>query len=264
MRQLVRLGITTVMAIGLSACADTDDSASIRMVPIPAGSFEMGCQHENHCIWTEKPAHSVQIKAFNMAATETTWAQYQACISAGACRKPSAINDNYPATHPAIYLNQDDINTYIQWLNKATGQSYRLPSEAEWEYAARAGSTSAYSWGDTARCDKALFNNENGQPCTEKPINNPTAVGRYPANTFGLYDMHGNVRELVADCWNNNYTQAPTDGSAWLEGKCYKVILRGGAWNLGPEHMRAAYRHRGLALARANTNGFRLAQSLSE
>ena len=258
--------MTAALAFGFSACGGGNKAPSITLVTIPAGSFEMGCSNNKNCIWTEKPVHTVHLKTFKLATTETTWAQYQPCINAGVCPAPPQDSSPQQANHPLNFVNQNDINTYIKWLNKATDKQYRLPSEAEWEYAARAGSNTIYSWGNTANCTNAHYNGGETSACNHPPNATPAKgtlpVASFAPNAFGLYDMHGNVREWMQDCWNNSYAEAPNDGSAWMSGKCYKVILRGGAWALDASQMRAAYRHRGLALARTNMDGFRLAQSI--
>ena len=177
---------------------------------------------------------------------------------------------------PVVCVSWNDARRYIEWLNEETGGGYRLPSEAEWEYAIRAGSGSRYHFGDD---ESALCRYGNVRDTTKLPDGRswgnkvncsdgavyPTAVGRYWPNPFGLYDMHGNVREWVEDCWHKNYKGAPTDGSAWTtdcDGR-RRAVVRGGSWASGPRILRAAFRF-GLSLSdRSNGVGFRLVQDLN-
>ena len=127
---------------------------------------------------------------------------------------------------PVRNVSWYDAMAYTEWLWEQTGDRYRLPTEAEWEYAARAGSTTAYSWGDSIGRNRA-----NCDGCASLWDGERTAlVGTFKANGWGLYDMHGNVWEWVQDCWNDNYEGAPTDGTAWLSGDCDRRVLRGGSW----------------------------------
>ena len=133
-----------------------------------------------------------------------------------------------------INVSWDDAQAYVAWLSKETGQPYRLLSEAEWEYAARAGTTTRYSWGDDPPTpEQANFGRNVGKT---------TEVGTYPPNPWGLHDMHGNVWEWVEDCWNESYQGAPSDGSAWTSGDCSRRVLRGGSWVNDPEYLRSADR----------------------
>ena len=139
-------------------------------------------------------------------------------------------------TKPVINVNWDDAQQYVAWFSKMTGQPYRLLTEAEWEYAARAGTTTAYSWGD-----EIGKGNANCNGCGSKWDNRETSpVGSFKPNAFGLYDMHGNVWQWVQDCYHDNYNGAPTDGSAWTSGDCSRRVLRGGAWGNFPRNLRAA------------------------
>jgi formylglycine-generating enzyme required for sulfatase activity len=175
-------------------------------------------------------------------------------------------------------ISFDDATAYVLWLQQKTGQSYRLLTEAEWEYAARADTTTVRYWGDDVKtsCDYANvldlkakttitgasnwsnFNCDDGHAFT-------APVGSYKANGFGLYDMLGNVWEWTQDCWNDNYSGAPTDGSAWTAGDCSKRVARGGAWYVDPLlYLRAAYRYRGSNEGRGSGGGFRVARSLPQ
>ena len=157
---------------------------------------------------------------------------------------------------PVINVSWQDAQSYVSWLSRETGEDYRLPSEAEWEYAARAGSTTKYSWGNEIGRNRA--NCERGR-CGDS-YRNTAPVGSFGANAFGLHEMHGNVWEWVEDCWNSSYEGAPSNGSAWLRGKCEERVVRGGSWDNAPRLLRSAMRYRGNAGDRDYSGvGFRVA-----
>ena len=157
-------------------------------------------------------------------------------------------------------MSWDDAKQYVDWLSRITGKGYRLLSEAEWEYAARAGTTTAYSWGDDIGKGNA---NCNGCD-SEWDAKQPAPVGSFKSNAFGLYDMHGNVYEWVEDAWHDNYSGAPVDGSAWLEGgDASRRVVRGGSWSAIPGFLRAAFRISGNTVDRYNYIGFRVARTLT-
>ena len=173
---------------------------------------------------------------------------------------------------PVVCVSWNDARRYIQWLNEETGGGYRLPSESEWEYAVRARSVSRYHFGDdeSELCRYGNVADTTRLPIWTNPANcsdgavYPTAVGSYWPNDFGLYDMHGNVYEWVADCWHENYEGAPTDGSAWTNGCASNwAVVRGGSWGTSPRNLRSAYRGRGSPSARDSSLGFRLVQDLN-
>jgi formylglycine-generating enzyme required for sulfatase activity len=152
-----------------------------------------------------------------------------------------------------INVSWDDTRQYVSWINGKLGkQVYRLLTEAEWEYAARAGTTTPYAFGDTLSESLAQFSVDQTAP-----------VGSFPPNEFGLSDMHGNVSEWVQDCWNDSYKRAPKDGSAWATGECGRRVVRGGAWIHPPRYLRAAYRDANSSDARGYLLGFRLARTLT-
>jgi formylglycine-generating enzyme required for sulfatase activity len=166
---------------------------------------------------------------------------------------------------PVINVSWEDARDYAQWLAEQTDRPYRLPSEAEWEYAARAGTRTAYWWGGELRESGTVRANCDG--CGSAWDNRRTApVGSFAANPFGLHDSAGNVWEWVEDCWHDNYEGAPSDGSAWQEakksGECALRVLRSGAWNFVPERLRSAFRDGFVVINRVNGFGFRLAQDL--
>ena len=160
---------------------------------------------------------------------------------------------------PVSDVSWDDAQAYATWLSGQTGDAYRLPSEAEWEYAARAGTTTKYHWGNT----RVGQNRANCEDCGSRwDDRQTTPVGQFAPNAFGLYDMHGNVWEWVEDCANRSYTGAPTDGSAWGSGRCIQRLRRGGAFNSGRLSLRAASRYGSQPHLRGDTRGFRVARSL--
>jgi formylglycine-generating enzyme required for sulfatase activity/serine/threonine protein kinase len=227
------------------------------LVTIPSGSFQMGGSYR---ISDENPVHHVSVSAFKMSQTEVTFAQWDACVQAGGCsHRPDDAGwgrDKRPVTSISyLHITQQ----FIPWLNKGTSKHFRLPSEAEWEYAARAGSTSKYSWGNSINCSQARYgyrSNECGKPKSTVP------VGSFSPNQFGLYDMHGNVWEWTQDCWNESYSGAPSNGRAWQRGDCKKRVMRGGAWANGSGVLRSGNRKQGSVQHRDIQYGFRLVQDL--
>jgi formylglycine-generating enzyme required for sulfatase activity len=162
-------------------------------------------------------------------------------------------------TKPAVTVSWDDAQQYALWLSWMTGRSYRLLTEAEWEYVARAGTTTTYYWGDEVGKGHA-----NCMGCGSEENKQTSAVGSFPANPFGLYDMAGNVWQWVQDCYSRNYDQAPTDGSASTGQDCIYRVARGGSWNLGPEYVRSAVRFRFPSNYQAVNRGFRVARTLNQ
>jgi formylglycine-generating enzyme required for sulfatase activity len=156
--------------------------------------------------------------------------------------------------HPVVCVSWGDAQAYLAWLSEKTNQPYRLLSEAEWEYACRTGTTRRYSWGDDPPTpEQANF---------AMNVGKTTEVGSYPANPWGLHDMHGNVWEWVQDCWNKSHTGAPTGGSAWTSGNNSRRVLRGGSWNDEPENLRSALRYGWFTDYRSSYIGFRVARTL--
>jgi formylglycine-generating enzyme required for sulfatase activity len=209
------------------------------MIFIPAGEFTMGSPAAEQGRYNnEGRQHRVTIaKPFAVSKYDVTFADWDACVSVGAC--PKATDSGFGRdTKPVINVDWDDAQTYVAWLSKMTGQPYRLLTEAEWEYAARAGTTTAYYWGDdtgkgNANCDGC------GSQWDAKQT---SPVGSFAANQFGLYDMAGNVLQWVQDCYRGNYDGAPTDGSAWTSGDCSNRVVRGGSWDNLPRVLRSAGR----------------------
>ena len=160
---------------------------------------------------------------------------------------------------PVIRVSWSDVQAYVAWLSGKTGEAYRLLSEAEWEYAARAGTTTRYHWGDDIGRNRA---NCVGDRCGDS-WEFTAPVGSFGANGFGLHDVHGNVWEWVEDCWNGSYAGAPSDGSAWESGNCDRRVLRGGSWVNIPRDLRAAVRGRIDTGDRSSISGFRVARTLA-
>ena len=230
------------------------------MVVIPAGWFRMGCVSGIECFDDEKPVHEVRIKSFALSKHEVTFANWNVCVSSGGCQGYHPDDEGWGrGNRPVIKVSWDDASSYAQWLSEETGSNYRLPSEAEWEYAARAGSQTKYSWGNEIGRNRA-----NCDGCGSRWDHQQTApVGSFSANALGLYDMHGNVREWVEDCWNDSYLGAPSNGSAWLWGICSRRGLRGGSWIILPGYLRSANRDRDSTGVRVSYIGFRVARTLT-
>ena len=211
------------------------------MVRIPAGKFLMGCESSaDDCDDRDKPLHEVTIaRPFALSAYEVTYSEFDACVEDGVCSKRIFRDQGWGGgTRPVIHVSWKDAQDYLAWLTEQTGAEYRLPSEAEWEYAARAGTSTRYSWGDDVGTGRA-----NCGGCGSPWDWRQTApVGSFRPNGFGLYDVHGNVAEFVADCWNDSYQDAPSDGSAWLQGDCSKRVLRGGLWSGSAQVLSASFR----------------------
>ena len=230
------------------------------MVVVPAGQFTMGSPpYEKGRYDTEGPQHEVKIaKPFAVSKFEVTFDDWDACVAYGDC--PHATDSGWGrGRQPVINVSWDDAKVYVAWLSRMTGKTYRLLSEAEWEYAARAGTQTAYSWGEIGE------SNANCIGCGGQWDSRQTApVGSFAANAFGLYDMAGNVFEWVEDCIHNNYQGAPDDGSAWLaDGDCSKRILRGGSWSGSPEDLRSANRGGASTDIRDLNLGFRIGRTLT-
>ena len=256
------------------------------MVSIPGGMFRMG-DMSGDGYDDEKPVHSVTVPSFRMGKYEVTVGQFRRFVEATGYRTDAERNADgntgcnvkgsgfwqsrwqwvpdhswrtpgysIEENHPVVCVSWNDAEAFVEWLAAQTGESFRLPTEAEWEYAARAGSTTKYSWGNSIGSNRA-----NCDGCGSRWDDDRTApVGSFSANAWGLHDMHGNVWEWVQDCWNYSYAGAPTDGSAWTSGNCDERVIRGGSWWYGPSALRSAFRFGYSRSYRGNAIGFRLAQ----
>ena len=203
---------------------------------VPSGSFMMGSPNsEKGRDDDEGPRHRVSIDyRLAVGVYEVTFAEWDACVSAGGCGGYRPDDRGWGrGNRPVINVRWEDAQSYVRWLSNKTGKSYRLLSESEWEYVARAGSVTAYSWGNEIGHNRA-----NCDGCGSRWDNEKTApVGAFSANAWGLHDVHGNVWEWVEDCWNDSYTGAPADGSAWESGDCSRRVLRGGSWRRRTEEL---------------------------
>ena len=163
-----------------------------------------------------------------------------------------------------VCVNWEDAQAYVKWLSRETGQFYRLLSEAEWEYVARAGTETTYWWGGDSWLDDSPsdYANHNGTDGADRWVNT-APVGSFKANPFGVFDTAGNIWEWVEDCWNDSYRGAPNDGSAWESGECSRRVWRGGSWLSNPGFLRSAFRSRHFTGNRDYGNGFRLARTLT-
>ena len=233
-----------------------------QMVSIPSGTFRMGSSGF-FADSEEKPVHSVTVSDFKIGKYEVTFAQWDTCVADGECGRYRPDDAGWGrGNRPVINVSWEDVQGFIGWLNDKTSGNFRLPTEAEWEYAARAGSTTKYSWGDNIGHNRA--NCDDG--CVDR-WSNTAPVGSFSANAWGLHDMHGNVWEWVQDCWNDSYVGAPTDGSAWTSGYCGLRVIRGGSWDSNPQNLLSPVRY-GNILSKDFKNfqeyllalGFRLAQ----
>ena len=238
------------------------------MVVIPAGSFMMGSpEGEEGRDGNEGPEHRVDIvKPFAAGKQEVTFAEWDACVSAGGCGHRPGDGGWGRGTRPVINVSWEDAQSYVSWLSRKIGEAYRLLSESEWEYAARAGTTGPFHFGSTISTDQANYNGGihtygSGREGVNRGKTVP--VGSFPANGFGLHDMHGNVWEWVEDCWHDSYASAPADGSARaLGGDCSRRVLRSGSWNSVPRWLRSAFRIRRSTGDRDRFLGFRVARTL--
>jgi formylglycine-generating enzyme required for sulfatase activity len=235
-----------------------DCSDCPEMVMIPSGSFMMGAPtRETERTPDQSPQHLVNLKSVAFGKTPITRGQFAAFVNAtnyvssdGCFTVEGGKNQHRPGrnwrnpgfqqddSHPVVCISWNDARSYTDWLSRKTGRIYRLPSESQWEYAARASTMTRYYWGE------AIGNgNANCKGCGSQWDSQQTApVGSFRPNAFGLYDMAGNVDQWLADCWNNNYDGAPSDGSAWTTGSCSHRVFRGGNWYDGPSTLRSAYR----------------------
>jgi formylglycine-generating enzyme required for sulfatase activity len=209
----------------------------------------------------EGPQHEVTIAyAFEISKYEVTFDEYDAFAKATHRKLPDDMGWRR-GRRPVIMVSFHDAQAYVQWLSQQTGKQYRLPTEAEWEYSARADTQTHYWWGDTIGNNNAVCIG-----CGSQWDDEQTApVGSFKANAFGLYDTAGNVREWVQDCLHDNYKNAPTDGSAWLEangGFCDKRVIRGGSWWKYLRSLQSTYRDWDFISTRGSDKGFRIARTL--
>ena len=257
-------------------CPDTPDMASFR-----GGRYSMGDSIGNGQPY-ERPVHEVTVAPFAIGRYEVTRGEYQACVDAGGCSEPSLTPAASEAgeRHPVVGVSWTQAKAYVAWLKLRTGRAYRLPSEAEWEYAARAGATAGYTWNwgqvDTVTCAHANALDQSARArhpelywaisCNDS-FAQTAPVGSFPPNAWGVHDMQGNVWEWVEDCWHPDFTGAPGDGRAWLEpgsnGSCAKRVNRGGGWGNGSASLRLSNRDADPLGNFSDGLGFRVALSLA-
>ena len=236
------------------------------MVVVPAGTFLMGSREseEGH-FENEGPVRSVTVShPFAIGKFEVTFAEWDACLSEGGCGGYRPVDRWGRGDQPAIYVSFQDAKNYVRWLSRKTGFSYRLPNEAEWEYAARAGSKTRYSQGEAISTKQANFDGRGDIYSSSAHLfrGHPVEVGSFPSNAFDLHDMHGNVWEWVDDCWTENYANAPTDTLEKNVNHCNQQALRGGSWRSVPRFVRSANRHKSTRFLRIINNGFRVVRTL--
>jgi len=244
------------------------------MVVVPAGSFMMGSHVDLPNRKFEKPLHEVTIaKPFAVGRFEVTFDEWDACLADGGCTYrpdefPSDRGDELVwgrGDRPVFQVSWYNVQSYLTWLRRKTGEPYRLLTEAEWEYMARAGTMTPYTTGETIADGQANFRGKGTDHINKKGKyeRKTVSVGSYAPNAFGIYDVHGNVWEWTQDCWHENYQGAPADGSAWMEAEsCERYVLRGGAWGNRYRSMRTSIRTGYKPHRRSVSFGFRVAKSL--
>lgn len=240
----------------LSAASIKDCEECPELAIIPPGSFTMGTDGRHKY---EKPSHTVTIdKAFAIGIYEVSFNEWQVCLDEGACGTELPDDHNWGmGMRPVINITWHEAQLYLDWLSQKTGKAYRLPSEAEWEYAARAGTEGEFWWGDDIGKAKA-----NCRDCGAKISHESLPVDSFTANPWGLYNMHGNVWEWTQDCWNKTYDGAPGDGSAWVEGDCRQRVMRSGSWYYFSKNLRSAWRAKNHSKVKSYGIGFRVLREL--
>jgi len=261
-------------------------AACPEMVVVPSGEYTMGSPDgEAERTSAEGPQHRVNIPVrfavgklkvtrdeYETFVNETSYAVGDKCftLEGGKADERSGRSFRNPGfdqegKHPAVCINWDDANAYVSWLSKKTGKLYRLLSESEWEYVARAGTKTPFWWGSSISTDQANYDGstyDNGEKGKYRQKTVP--VDMFEPNSWGLYQVHGNAFEWVEDCWNENYQYAPSDDWVRLAGNCGRHVRRGGAWNIPPKMLRSAYREQRPAQTRGSNMGLRVARTLSQ
>ena len=259
-----------------------DCDACPEMVVVPPGDFMMGSSRAARGWYTDEgPRHEATIGySLGVGVYEVTFAEWDACVSAGGCMGHRPDDGGLGRERqPVINVSWEDARTYLRWLSEETGESYRLLSEAEWEYVARAGTESAWYWGEDSsdQCRHANgFDRELTQQLEAEDVRirvrpascsdgyeGAAPVGSFEPNGFGLHDVSGNVWEWTDDCWNESYAGAPADGRAWTDGYCVPRVVRGGSWNNPPGLLRSAFRDGIPREDRGFNIGFRVARTMN-
>ena len=234
------------------------------MVVVPSGSFLMGSPNsEDDRYGNEGPRHRVNIGySLAVGVYEVTFAEWNACVADGGCGGYRPNDRGWGrGNQPVIHVNWKDAQSYVRWLSAKTGHNYRLLSESEWEYVARAGTGTPFHFGSTISTDQANYYGHSTYGTGRRGVyrEKTVPVGSFNPNAWGIYDMHGNVWEWVEDCWNDSYEGAPADGSAWESGDCNRRVLRGGSWYNEPRNLRSASRSGGPTDFRLSHFSFRVA-----
>jgi formylglycine-generating enzyme required for sulfatase activity len=239
---MAKIGGANRCVVGREVFKDCPDCPE--MVVVPAGSFAMAWKHEVNVA-----------RAFAVGRMEVTFADWDRCAAAGGCARNPKPSDQGGGRgrNPVINVSWHDAQEYVAWLSQKTGSHYRLLGDAEWEYAARGGTTTAFATGDSLSPAQANFNNDRHRP---------VEVGSYPANDFGLRDVHGNVSEWVQDCWNDTVDGVPADGSPRMSGDCNYHVIRGGSWAHDIANVRIDARFKAPASGRNPLDGLRVARDL--
>ncbi len=241
-----------------------------KMIVVKGGTFTMGShQSEYKYNSDESPQHRVRIRKFAVGQFEVTFDEWDACVRDGGCGGYKPEDEGWGrGKRPVINVSWNDAKAYANWLSRKTGKTYRLLTESEWEYVARAGTRTPFWWGQSASTDMANYNGNYTYKGSKGIFRGMTVpVDSFKANPWGLYNVHGNVWEWVEDQWHNNYTGAPTDGSAWIDtsssnNEVVSRVVRGGSWDGIPLHLRSAFRDFIHPMLRINDIGFRLARTL--
>ena len=228
---------------------------NLSMTALPGGEFLMG---SNTGFEDELPIHTVTVSSFEISKYENTFDIWETCFAAGGCSNMPDDRDRGKGEMPIIDVSYDEIvEQFIPWLNSVTGGGYRLPTEAEWEYAAKAESNTEYGWGNDIGVGQANCSSD-----CEDSYRYSAAVGSFTPNAFGLYDMNGNVWEWVQDCASPNYNDTPVDGTAHQYDRCRRRTIRGGSWGADAANSRSTARSGMESSGKFQSLGFRLAQDL--
>lgn len=254
-----------ILSGAASAGAFTDCADCPTMVAIAAGEFTMGSPPDELYRGPERQ-HRVTIAPFALSRTEITFAQWDVCVADGGCGGVKPDDQGWGrGNRPVIGVNWNDAMSYAEWLSRKTGKRYRLPSESEWEYAARAGSTAPFYFGQSITTAQANYDGSTGYGSGPAGVNRKKTmpVASFAPNAFGLHDMHGNVWEWTADCWSDEYAaDAPANGDPYLRPDCKGRVLRGGSWEDYPGDVRSAARVGSGPDEQSWSDGFRVARSV--
>ena len=262
-------GKLTLPAPSSTNSTSISDDLIPKLIRIPDNYFFMGCEGGDKCLddshqikRADLPRHDVYISSFRMGVTEVTHAQFQHFLTTTGYKHIDG-NDR-PGDHPATYVSWNDAQAYLSWLNKTTGQCYRLPTESEWESATRASTTTRYNTGDTLSSEQANIwaANTGNSTLSSQSLSQTSPVGQYSPNAWGLFDTHGGVWEWVQDSWRDNYHNAPKDGSAYQDDSEHRRVLRGGSFSVAADFALSSMRIGNHASARFNSVGFRVAADL--